>query len=116
MIAHIDNACCVTPSNPSPPPLCAAAHPTPPRPSRPPQVPGAKQLLPRLVEFEADMELLNNVLYSLIERTVSTRNEADLEALQNKDYTNVRAARRCVPRRGAMRARPCCACPCTYFP
>lgn len=37
------------------------------------KVPGAKQLLPRLQEFERDMGLLNDVLYGLIENTMATR-------------------------------------------
>jgi len=54
------------------------------------KVPGAKEVLPRLVEFEKDMDLLNNVLYDLIDKTMSSRDPADLEALQNKDYSKVK--------------------------
>ena len=54
------------------------------------KVPGANSVVPRLRDFERDMGILNDKLYELIEQCLETRDEADLEALQNKDYANVR--------------------------
>ena len=53
------------------------------------KIPGANQLIPRLVEFNKDMDLLNNVLYRLIDQCLESRNPAELEDLKNKDYSKV---------------------------
>jgi len=54
------------------------------------KIPGANKLIPRLVEFNTDMELLNNVLYRLIDQCLESRNPAELEDLKNKDYSKVK--------------------------
>jgi hypothetical protein len=53
------------------------------------KIPGANQLVPRLVEFNTDMELLNSVLYRLIDECLESRNPEELDALKNKDYSKV---------------------------
>jgi len=53
------------------------------------KIPGANSLVPRLVEFNTDMELLNSVLYKLIDQCLESRNPEELEALKNKDYSKV---------------------------
>lgn len=54
------------------------------------KIPGANDLIPRLREFNTDMDLLNSVLYKLINRTLESRDPSDLEALQSKDYDKVK--------------------------
>lgn len=54
------------------------------------KIPGANKLIPRLVEFNEDMELLNSVLYKLIDQCLESRNPAELEDLKNKDYSKVK--------------------------
>jgi len=53
------------------------------------KIPGANKLIPRLVEFNTDMELLNSVLYRLIDQCLESRNPAELDDLKNKDYSKV---------------------------
>lgn len=54
------------------------------------KIPGASEVIPRLREFESDMSLLNGVLYKLINKTLETKETVDLEALQARDYDNVK--------------------------
>ena len=54
------------------------------------KLPGANELIPRLKEFNTDMELLNSVLYRLIDQCLESRNPAELEDLKNKDYSKVK--------------------------
>ena len=54
------------------------------------KVPGANKVIPRLVEFEKDMDMLNSVLYKLIDECLDSRNPEELEALKNKDYSKVK--------------------------
>ena len=46
------------------------------------KIPGAKEVIPRLVEFERDMDLLNSVLYKLIDQCLESRDPLELDALQ----------------------------------
>ena len=54
------------------------------------KVPGANSLIPRLREFNEDMDLLNGVLYKLIDQCLDSRDPKDLESLQAKDYDKVK--------------------------
>jgi cytochrome P450 len=54
------------------------------------KIPGAKEVIPRLVEFEKDMDLLNSVLYKLIDQCLESRDPLELDALQSKDYSKVK--------------------------
>mmetsp|Transcript_114952 Transcript_114952/g.199267 ORF Transcript_114952/g.199267 Transcript_114952/m.199267 type:complete len:714 (-) Transcript_114952:203-2344(-) len=54
------------------------------------KVPGANELIPRLQEFNADMGLLNSVLYKLINQCLESRDPQELEALEKKDYAKVK--------------------------
>lgn len=53
------------------------------------KIPGANELVPRLKEFNTDMELLNSVLYSLIDKCLESRKPEELEDLKKKDYSKV---------------------------
>jgi cytochrome P450 len=53
------------------------------------ELPFANQLVPRLRKFNADLQLLNNVLDNLIIRAKSTRVVEDIEELENRNYANV---------------------------
>ena len=53
------------------------------------KIPGANEVIPRLVEFNKDMDLLNDVLYKLIDECLENRNPMELEALKAKDYSKV---------------------------
>merc|ERR1719482_454965 len=54
------------------------------------KVPGAMKVIPRLRDFQQDMDLLNGVLYKLIDQCLESREPAELEALKNKDYDKVK--------------------------
>ena len=54
------------------------------------QFPGANELIPRLREFNEDMNLLNDVLYRLIDGCLESRDPMELEALKSKDYAKVK--------------------------
>jgi cytochrome P450 len=54
------------------------------------KVPGANELIPRLREFNTDMDLLNSVLYKLVDQCLESRDPQELEALQAKDYDKVK--------------------------
>jgi len=54
------------------------------------KIPGANSLIPRLKEFNTDMDLLNSVLYKLIDECLESRNPEELDALKNKDYSKVK--------------------------
>eukprot|EP00188_Purpureofilum_apyrenoidigerum_P004219 Plantae.Rhodophyta-Purpureofilum_apyrenoidigerum.ctg4655.p1 GENE.Plantae.Rhodophyta-Purpureofilum_apyrenoidigerum.ctg4655~~Plantae.Rhodophyta-Purpureofilum_apyrenoidigerum.ctg4655.p1 ORF type:complete len:367 (+),score=67.07 Plantae.Rhodophyta-Purpureofilum_apyrenoidigerum.ctg4655:456-1556(+) len=47
-------------------------------------------VVPRLRSFRKDQKLLNDTLDRLISQAVSSKNEADIEQLQRRDYDNVR--------------------------
>jgi len=49
-------------------------------------IPLANQLVPRLREFNSNLELLNNVLDNLILGAKKTRSEADVEQLEARNY------------------------------
>eukprot|EP01040_Poterioochromonas_malhamensis_P000399 gene399-431_t len=49
-------------------------------------LPFANQLVPRLVKFNKDLQLLNTVLDELIIQALSSKNQADVEELENRDY------------------------------
>ena len=49
-------------------------------------LPLANLLVPRLRKFNSDLRLLNNVLDDLIDRAMRTKTEADLDALENRNY------------------------------
>jgi cytochrome P450 family 97 subfamily B polypeptide 3 len=52
-------------------------------------IPFANQLIPRLRKFNKDLRLLDGVLDELITNVLQTRNEEDVEALENRDYDNI---------------------------
>jgi len=54
------------------------------------KIPGANQVVPRLREFNKDMDLLNNVLYKLIDECLQSRNPEELEDLKKRDYSKVK--------------------------
>ncbi|KAL3914372.1 MAG: hypothetical protein SGPRY_007650, partial [Prymnesium sp.] len=54
------------------------------------KIPGANDLIPRLQDFNRDMDLLNSKLYELIDGCLEERDPQELEALENKDYDNVK--------------------------
>ena len=54
------------------------------------KIPGANKVVPRLVEFNEDMDLLNGVLYKLIDQCLENREPLELEALKAKDYSKVK--------------------------
>ena len=54
------------------------------------KLPGANKVVPRLVEFNTDMDLLNSVLYRLIDECLESRNPEELEDLKKKDYSKVK--------------------------
>jgi len=54
------------------------------------KAPGANELIPRLREFNEDMDLLNSVLYKLIDQCLDSRDPMELEALKSKDYEQVK--------------------------
>jgi len=54
------------------------------------KIPGANEVVPRLKEFNEDMNLLNDVLYKLIDECLESRNPEELEALKAKDYSKVK--------------------------
>lgn len=53
-------------------------------------LPFANQLVPRLRAFNADLDLLNNVLNDLIDKAKNTRVVEDIEELEKRDYANVK--------------------------
>lgn len=53
-------------------------------------LPFANQLVPRLRAFNADLDLLNNVLDDLINRAKTTRQIEDIAELERRDYANVK--------------------------
>ncbi|CAD7699155.1 unnamed protein product [Ostreobium quekettii] len=52
-------------------------------------LPLARYLVPRQREFHADLAVINGCLDDLISQAKSTRQEEDLEHLQNRDYSKV---------------------------
>jgi cytochrome P450 len=52
-------------------------------------IPLANQLVPRLVKFNSDLRLLNNVLDDLINRAKSSRVVEDIEELEKRNYDEV---------------------------
>merc|ERR1719491_1616991 len=53
-------------------------------------LPFANQLVPRLREFNSNLDTLNDVLNDLINRAKTTRVVEDIEELENRDYANVK--------------------------
>eukprot|EP00193_Tetraselmis_chui_P000943 CAMPEP_0177762288 /NCGR_PEP_ID=MMETSP0491_2-20121128/6265_1 /TAXON_ID=63592 /ORGANISM="Tetraselmis chuii, Strain PLY429" /LENGTH=615 /DNA_ID=CAMNT_0019278333 /DNA_START=263 /DNA_END=2111 /DNA_ORIENTATION=- len=53
-------------------------------------LPLADKLVPRQIEFNRDIKVINNCLDELIELAKQTRAEDDLEALQARDYSKVK--------------------------
>ncbi|CAM9599070.1 unnamed protein product [Phaeothamnion confervicola] len=52
-------------------------------------LPFANELVPRLRRFNGNMRMLNEVLNELIQQAKDTRQEADLEDLENRNYEKV---------------------------
>lgn len=52
-------------------------------------IPLANQVVPRLRKFNADLQLLNEILDDLIVRAKNTRQVEDIEELENRNYDNV---------------------------
>jgi hypothetical protein len=48
-----------------------------------------RYIVPRQVQFNADLVVINQCMNELIQRAKDTRQEEDFEALQNRDYANV---------------------------
>ncbi|GAX76234.1 hypothetical protein CEUSTIGMA_g3678.t1 [Chlamydomonas eustigma] len=53
-------------------------------------IPITKYVVPRQVKFHADLAVINECLDGLIRNAKETRQEDDYEALQNRDYSNVK--------------------------
>nr|APW83734.1 cytochrome P450 carotenoid hydroxylase 97B [Dunaliella salina]APW83738.1 cytochrome P450 carotenoid hydroxylase 97B [Dunaliella salina] len=53
-------------------------------------IPITKYIVPRQVQFHADLRVINDCLDSLIQNAQETRQEDDSEALQNRDYSKVK--------------------------
>lgn len=54
------------------------------------ELPFANQVVPRLRKFNADLDLLNNVLDELILGAKQTRSEADIEQLEARNYAEAK--------------------------
>lgn len=52
-------------------------------------IPLASQVVPRLIKFNSDLKLLNNVLDDLINRAKSSRVVEDIEELEKRNYDEV---------------------------
>lgn len=52
-------------------------------------IPLANQVVPRLIKFNSDLKLLNNVLDDLINRAKSSRVVEDIEELEKRNYDEV---------------------------
>ncbi|KAL3698365.1 hypothetical protein R1sor_012441 [Riccia sorocarpa] len=52
--------------------------------------PPARWLVPRQVKFNADLKVINDCLDDLIRRARDTRQEDDVEAMQQRDYSKVK--------------------------
>jgi len=53
-------------------------------------IPGASLVVPRQRQFQADLRLINECLTTMIRQARETREEADMEDLQNKDYSKIK--------------------------
>eukprot|EP00527_Entomoneis_sp_CCMP2396_P000043 CAMPEP_0198151560 /NCGR_PEP_ID=MMETSP1443-20131203/56084_1 /TAXON_ID=186043 /ORGANISM="Entomoneis sp., Strain CCMP2396" /LENGTH=642 /DNA_ID=CAMNT_0043817277 /DNA_START=105 /DNA_END=2033 /DNA_ORIENTATION=- len=53
-------------------------------------LPLANQVVPRLRKFNSDLKLLNDVLDDLINRAKASRNAEDIEALEQRNYAEVK--------------------------
>lgn len=53
-------------------------------------IPGARFVVPRLREFHANLGVLDTQLDDLIRRAVASKQVDDIEALQARDYANIR--------------------------
>uniref|UniRef100_A0ABQ7H4E3 Cytochrome P450 n=1 Tax=Dunaliella salina TaxID=3046 RepID=A0ABQ7H4E3_DUNSA len=53
-------------------------------------IPITKYIVPRQVQFHADLRVINECLDGLIQNAQATRQEDDSEALQNRDYSKVK--------------------------
>lgn len=53
-------------------------------------IPITKYIVPRQVQFNADIKVINECLDDLIRLAQSTRQEEEYEAMQQRDYANVK--------------------------
>ncbi|XP_011100398.1 cytochrome P450 97B2, chloroplastic isoform X1 [Sesamum indicum] len=56
------------------------------------KIPLAKWLVPRQRKFQNDLKVINDCLDALIKNAKETREEADVEKLQQRDYLNIKDA------------------------
>ncbi|XP_051125371.1 cytochrome P450 97B2, chloroplastic isoform X2 [Andrographis paniculata] len=56
------------------------------------KIPLAKWLVPRQRKFHSDLRVINDCLDGLIRNAKETREEADVEKLQQRDYSNIKDA------------------------
>ncbi|XP_057792759.1 cytochrome P450 97B2, chloroplastic [Salvia miltiorrhiza] len=56
------------------------------------KLPLAKWLVPRQRKFQSDLKVINDCLDGLIKNAKETREEADVEKLQQRDYANIKDA------------------------
>lgn len=56
------------------------------------KIPLAKWLVPRQRKFQSDLKVINDCLDGLIKNAKETREEADVEKLQQRDYSNIKDA------------------------
>ncbi|KAL1560882.1 cytochrome P450 97B2, chloroplastic [Salvia divinorum] len=56
------------------------------------KLPLAKWLVPRQRKFQSDLKVINDCLDGLIKNAKETREEADVEKLQQRDYSNIKDA------------------------
>ncbi|KAH6785240.1 hypothetical protein C2S51_037695 [Perilla frutescens var. frutescens] len=56
------------------------------------KIPLAKWLVPRQRKFQTDLKVINDCLDGLIKNAKETREEADVEKLQQRDYSNIKDA------------------------
>ncbi|KAL0444436.1 UNVERIFIED_CONTAM: cytochrome [Sesamum latifolium] len=56
------------------------------------KIPLAKWLVPRQRKFQNDLKIINDCLDGLIKNAKETREEADVEKLQQRDYLNIKDA------------------------
>ncbi|KAL8474182.1 hypothetical protein ACS0TY_030852 [Phlomoides rotata] len=56
------------------------------------KIPLAKWLVPRQLKFQKDLKVINDCLDELIKNAKETREEADVEKLQQRDYSSIKDA------------------------
>lgn len=52
-------------------------------------IPGASVVVPRQRVFRADLAVINDCLDELIQKAEETKEDQDIESLQNRDYSKV---------------------------